>query len=344
MSASTRVPLHRVEPERLLHQFGEALRRRDFADQSAQDDQLRWWHNRALHGAYGIAEGLTVEEIDAGERVTVTCGVAFDVFGRDLILGECVSIDVPPVETDTLLVLRYDRPPIGCGERSGGYCLDQPYAHAGVALWLIRRRDFSLTDGVPVHCFTPEAEEKRVCADPWRRPVARALARPRIGHGVATAGDAGWDLWIEKVNQVEVILGIEVIVDTSAAHFTDVPCYFADVRLNDLGGQLSLLVAASFSNITDERKERFTLRLLCPWLIEWEDDRHVEACIQRSPALLELHTGGEDTCFAVLKVDDATVTRRVAKPGRRGEGISVSWIGIQHLAGPYGDDENGGEP
>ena len=54
------VPLRRVSPERLQHQTGEALLRRDFADQAAQDDQLRWWHTRALHGAWGISEGLSV--------------------------------------------------------------------------------------------------------------------------------------------------------------------------------------------------------------------------------------------------------------------------------------------
>src|SRR5262249_23851380 len=46
--------------ERLRYWQGQMLRSRDFRDQAAQQAELRWWHNRALHNAYGVVAGLGV--------------------------------------------------------------------------------------------------------------------------------------------------------------------------------------------------------------------------------------------------------------------------------------------
>ena len=64
---------------------------RDFRDQLAREAQLRWWHNRALHKSFGVSHGFAVSAvIDAGEfvAVSVTCGVAYDCFGRELTLPD----------------------------------------------------------------------------------------------------------------------------------------------------------------------------------------------------------------------------------------------------------------
>jgi hypothetical protein len=43
-----------VEIERLRYWQGQKLRSRDFRDQMEMAAQLRWWHNRALHQAFGV--------------------------------------------------------------------------------------------------------------------------------------------------------------------------------------------------------------------------------------------------------------------------------------------------
>src|SRR5690606_23425466 len=48
--------------ERQRYWHGQLLRSTDLGDQLVQEAQLRWWHNRAIHNAYGVVAGLVVEE------------------------------------------------------------------------------------------------------------------------------------------------------------------------------------------------------------------------------------------------------------------------------------------
>jgi hypothetical protein len=43
--------------ERVRYWQGQMLRSADFRAQSADTAQHRWWHNRALHNAYGVYRG-----------------------------------------------------------------------------------------------------------------------------------------------------------------------------------------------------------------------------------------------------------------------------------------------
>jgi hypothetical protein len=67
----------------------------DFRAEQDYHRNMRYLHNRLLHGA-GIVDGLDVD--DAGDRAAVHVGpgVAIDAFGRELVLPERVSIDLPP--------------------------------------------------------------------------------------------------------------------------------------------------------------------------------------------------------------------------------------------------------
>src|SRR4030095_3370535 len=87
-----------VELERLRYWHGQRLRSRDFRDQTAIEAQLRWWHNRALHNTFGVSLGLRVSPVPASGSLTavrVTCGLAYDCFGRELILQDTREIPVP---------------------------------------------------------------------------------------------------------------------------------------------------------------------------------------------------------------------------------------------------------
>lgn len=72
--------------QRLGYRQGQMIRSRDFRDQQEIEDQLRAWHNRAVHDAYGIAEsvleGLEVREETVNQRpgVVVESGAAYDLF------------------------------------------------------------------------------------------------------------------------------------------------------------------------------------------------------------------------------------------------------------------------
>ncbi len=312
-------PLHRVNPERLRHVHGEALLRRDFSDQSAQDDQLRWWHNRALHNAYGVVIGLTVKItlLDGMRRAKVSPGLAIDVFGRELVLGERRFLDVPDDVDALLLVLSYDRAPGTCEPPPGGFCLDAPTADAGISLGWIPKAGFSPRDGVPL----ASSSEELAFSPPRTRPVAR----PRIGRGVTIAGELAWDPWIED----DIRLGAELVIDTSASGFTRTPCYFVDISSDIWNPQLPMLVLTSFTHITKMTKDHFTLRLLIPWLYA-QTDRAIAALMTDEQPSVEHLVAVRASAIRVAQPRMREPDLRSAVRGvSRATNLAVSWIGIQ---------------
>jgi hypothetical protein len=81
------------ELQRLRYWQGQKLLSRDFRDQVSYQSELRWWHNRALHNAYGVSYGfeVTLDE----PHVEINCGVAYDCYGRELILQVPKQMVVP---------------------------------------------------------------------------------------------------------------------------------------------------------------------------------------------------------------------------------------------------------
>src|SRR5579884_67703 len=102
--------------ERVAYRQGQMLRSSDFRDIQHVADQRRWWHNRAMHNTYGVYQGL--EAIETGELppvIQVKPGVAYDCFGRELLLECLANVGLPPASQtipnapQTLLV-RYHEP------------------------------------------------------------------------------------------------------------------------------------------------------------------------------------------------------------------------------------------
>lgn len=209
--------------ERLRHWQGQMLRGRDFRDQLAFDAELRHWHNRALHSS-GVREGLGVGLLLLDRRLVVRVqpGLAYDCFGRALVLDESRDVEIPGwasrERVSALLLIRHAT---GTGE-------------AGLApAELVWEPESCIepSHGVPlarmVWEFGPPSLD-----DELRRP-SRPLARPRFGHGATVPGATPWAAWdVES----QWWMGLQVRVDTSAAGFTDVPCYFAWLQARDWSG------------------------------------------------------------------------------------------------------------
>jgi len=97
------------ELQRLKYWQGQKLLSRDFRDQTSYEAQLRWWHNRALHNAYGVSYGFAARLSET--RVRIDCGVAYDCYGRELILQTPREVELPEAGTDFVsvtLVASYD--------------------------------------------------------------------------------------------------------------------------------------------------------------------------------------------------------------------------------------------
>ena len=233
--------------ERRRHWMGERLTSRDLNAQLGHEASLRWWHNRALHAAYGVAEGLAVVIATEGgvQRAQVAPGLAFDGFGRELVLREARSLDLPPTEP----------------AETQGWVLLLMYASSRQAGPRLRWRPARIAPGcggVPIasggygqsQVFEPFTASGK--AFRFNAPRTRALARPKIEVGVTVQGRTDWQPWaypaeaalgtadgapkFTLVNLAPsftfpqrqfVAGGVQVEIDTSAAGFTETPCYFA---------------------------------------------------------------------------------------------------------------------
>ncbi len=225
----------RAELERQRYRLGQRLRSRDFSDQLDAEAHLRWWHNRALHNAYGVASGYRTEI--AGDAVIVGRGLAYDCFGRELELRRELEIALPLEE----------RP---------GWILVVAAGDTETAEPVLRWRSGRITpaDGVPIFAVGADLEPLGSSL----MPLARPLARPRIGHGATMAGKTAWRNWeILRSDGVEPLTlgGVEVTIDTSAAGFTERPCYFAWLQ----GGSGPVVVEDSNPNVTFGLSRRFVM-------------------------------------------------------------------------------------
>lgn len=256
------------ELQRLRYTPGQDLLSRDFRDQAAFDEQLRWWHNRALHGAFGVRYGLTVRLVSGASELTVEIdgGLAYDCFGRELILPAPRSLQVPtgPREIEPrVLVIRYrgDGGSPSSHELAGVCCGGTAPRGADLA-WLPARR-LRPADGVPLARVVYDRGEPSPDME-FHPPVARPLARPRLGRGGTVAGGTEWEIWDLGAKQ-GVVLGLQVSINTQAAGFTEPPCYFAWLQGGiesrpDADGRRFLLPL--YSHIAAESLTGFSFRVL----------------------------------------------------------------------------------
>jgi hypothetical protein len=269
--------------ERVRYWQGQMLRSRDFNDIHATEQQRRWWHNRALHDAYGIyqdpplardpnAESHFLARLTQDETaVTVTAGLAYDSFGRELILESNQTVPLPPLRGDTeefLLLARYHmEPPNRQMESVAGVC----YTNSGplrpeFVEFVWKHPDqcsFSAADGVPLASLTVGDGTKTVMPVP--QPSARPLARPQLGSGSTVPGNTAWELWTSGLEGTDDLpLGVQATIDTSAAGFTDTPCYFAWLQGDLFNPTLPTLAPALFTSIAEESVNSFVFRIAFP--------------------------------------------------------------------------------
>lgn len=269
----------RVEIERLRYWQGQRLLARDFRDQATIEAQLRWWHNRALHNAFGVRYGLAILPLTAQGSLCalrVDCGVAYDCFGRELMLQTAREIPLPPVGVkpqNITLLIRYKETAAfpkkhevsnACAPGGGVALLEQPEF-----VW--KQSDLvQVTDGVPLTQLNYDGSKGSFLFLPdFVAPSLRPLARPRIGSGATVPEGTAWELWSERVSVAnrrvrEVSVGYQVTIDTSAAGFTERPCYFAWLQ-GTLWSQSNIeFFPVPFTHLDSESITQFRFRLWMP--------------------------------------------------------------------------------
>ncbi len=267
-------PLQQRDLQRVRYWQGQMLRSGDFRAQLQTEAQLRWWHNRALHNAYGVAIGFeTSSPVGKGSSNTVHLGpgVAFDCFGRALILQNAREIPFPDAKVSGAsftLVARYRETaqypdPRGTSGVSL-FCCDQLDRETPDFAWQ-PTASLRIEDGVPLGrvVLASSGPKRRLLLDDLFVPVTpKPLARPHLENGSTVPGSTAWSLW----SMQQSFLGLETIVDTSAAGFTRVPCYFGTLDGLDITQFAVKSESAEplFTHIQDASPNSFRFRVLIP--------------------------------------------------------------------------------
>ena len=262
--------------ERVQYWQGQMLRARDFRDLEAMDAQRRWWHNRALHNAYGVSEGLNCSLVPATSpftAVSVSPGVAYDTFGRELVLERPQTIPLPSNLPQGLigsvrLLIRYKGPSGNmppdeisevCWTQAGPTCLGTiEFA------WKLTS-NVKPTDGVPVFGVYYTVASPPIRPDPYFvRISTRPLAGPLLATGTTVPGNTPWEQWNSgglDDNGVPIPIGVQTTIETSGAGFTQIPCYFAWLEGSVWNPQTQQLAPAVFPSIADESITGFSFIL-----------------------------------------------------------------------------------
>ena len=261
--------------ERLDFWRGQDLESRGLDDIVAEEQERFWWHARAIHDVYGIVTGLEVEAVRG--RFLVQAGMAYDSYGRELLMDHPRSVRAPAppargtgdrAQRRTLLLRHAAHPPeSACGARG---------TEGGVELTWIDARTMDIKQGVEIAQgrFRRAGGELVFELDPrGLLPVVRAIDRPALGSGATPRPGTAWRTWSRAIpaspgaagQRLTVTLrGLEVTIDTSAAGFTRTPCYLAWLQGRPWLTRRGIMPAPLPDRVRDPARDRFTFDLWDP--------------------------------------------------------------------------------
>jgi hypothetical protein len=227
---------------------GQRLTAQDLTDVQDANRQLRWLHNRSLHG-WGIGNGYAVTGEAGDTAVTIAPGYAIDCLGRELILTAPVTVPVPAVAgvssggktvpaTFFLTISYLDDAFQATEESRPGVCLAAGTVRLTEGPLVQWQQLKDIQDGMNVILAEASILNCQLNA-PLGLDVRRnalPAEQPYINAGQVPPPAITW---------VPVVGGIATVVDTTAAKFAATPAYFAHVtgsRLVSMGGVTFSLV------------------------------------------------------------------------------------------------------
>ena len=247
---------------------GERLTAGDLTSVQDAARELRWLHNRSLHG-WGIASGLQVDGSRGDRSVKVSPGYAVDCLGRELILSRSLTMAIPAAagqggEVRYYLVASWvgdsDQDVL---ERRSGTCSGEGAVRLSDEPLIAWRSPSALEEGIEIilaEIWIQNCKLSRDVSSASRR-YARPSQQPYIAGGQTTADDTVWHPWTSG----QQFLGVRATVDTSAARFRTTPQYFANVAGSRyLAVPPGPLFAIGFTAAADPQREQFTLQVMLP--------------------------------------------------------------------------------
>jgi hypothetical protein len=268
-----RVPQPEIERQRYRQR--QMLQSRDFNDQLGVEMELRAWHNRAMHNSYGVVRGardpfgMRVQLNVAHGTVRVRRGLAYDSYGRPLLLQKNRSISLPqpvPAENETrVLMVRYretDRcaqpiPVTVCPELAAA-----AKQESAEFIWMPLSR-LSIREGVPLAMIRYGANGTVELDDQFTPPILRPEENPRVALGSTPRGGTDWKPWTDA-RSPGTVYGLEVRVDMTAQGFCHLPCYFAWLDVGNTTLTDFLILTNVYTHIEEATIYGFTYRMMIP--------------------------------------------------------------------------------
>lgn len=312
---------------RVRYTEGQMLLSADFQDIERVEAQRRWWHNRALHSAYGVYQGFDAQMVKgkAGQSQTVVVqpGVAYDCFGRELVLDCVARVSVPTnfasSEGTLTLLIRYQE--MSCRQELNAYssvCSMKSGAQSSGTIefvWADGTR-IPVREGVVLGTLTYYKFKILRFVKFKMAPTGLPLARPNLATGSTVPGNTSWKPWDfqsqdANVKTIYTELGVQTTIDTSAAGFTDIPQYFAWIQGSIWNSQFSQLVPALLPSLANESANSFTFRLLL--------------YVPQTGPVLELARTPRAFTRPITLIQDSGAFSIFARQQK----LSVAWLGCQ---------------
>ena len=259
--------IEKKELERIRYWQGQVLRSRDFRNNQEVEEQRRWWHNRAEHRAFGVSSGLTPVAIGPEENITavqIMPGLAYDCFGRELILEQPRIIPVPADASldqftgSLILVMSYAATKANAHENSVCWTPGKTTPAVQVEFFWRPQESFRFEDGVPVAKVNYQPTSIRKLDIDFFRPPPRPKSRPLIATGATIEGKTPWQTQHLASSATETLIEVSVEVNTSSAGFTSVPCYFAWLEGPIVNPKTLEVSRVLLTGIRNETADRFT--------------------------------------------------------------------------------------
>ncbi len=282
-------PFAGLDFNRFVYRQGQLLASQDFRDQQRMEAARRWMHNTAVHHTWGVTGGydfsLSPESADdiaeniwqENQTLTVQPGMAYDCFGRELILPRAVAFARDRLKTEAasrwVLLASYQES--GAGENET-LCKVSPNSTAVPVPRLQWQPENEASYGVEVPLLLASLDlNNELVVTRYATSRLHPQARPKMASGQTVPGLTAWRPWIIKIgsgsDSTQFTIGTEVDIDTSDAGFQQTPCYF--VWLNGRLAQFIEIFSkpfpeaipfAPFLHLINERPNGFTCRVFAP--------------------------------------------------------------------------------
>lgn len=242
--------------ERIKFFNGQRLFASDLQDVEQFNREMRWLHNQSLHQA-GVASGYAVTGNKDDREVTIEAGYAVDSLGREIVLTQPETLQIPPVANDgqgnpvyydltvsypSDLMLKETETRDGiCASRSAVRLREKPVfcwvelvstsSVFGPAAILegrqakLQKLNEQVENGLRIRLARAEILNCKLNQplSVAQRRNAKPPPQPYIFAG-RTEKNLPWDAAVRNF-----AIEVTVRVDTSAAHFRTPPRYFANV-------------------------------------------------------------------------------------------------------------------